>query len=206
MHWRRRARDVRIRHAEDHGQSTAVESGIDWRPDLALLDARSIEIPRGMALIDAFRQAGVQVCVIDATDNDDRLNAWLRARNLRTHRQERSVRSPLPDHYRPSAKSAPRRQTAPRYLATLALTAVDDLGRERLELFGALTEREQGVLAELIEGHCAETSRRGLRLNLYRSITDQGDTSEAGRQLAAGRSRNGAACRLVIRGPLWNVT
>ena len=64
----------------------AIESGIDWRPDLALLDARSMEIPRGMALIHAFRQAGVQVCVIDATDNHDRLNAWLRGGNLRTHR------------------------------------------------------------------------------------------------------------------------
>ena len=45
---------------------------------------------------------------------------------------------------------------APRYFATLALTPVDERRQERLELFDALTEREQVVLAELIEGHCAE--------------------------------------------------
>jgi two-component system, NarL family, nitrate/nitrite response regulator NarL len=133
----------------------AIEGGIDWRPDLVLLDARSLEIPRGMALIDAFRQASVQVCVIDAADNNDRLNAWLRAGASALIDKG----DPFDHLFRTITtllRSRLLAQTAPRYLATLALTAVDDFGRERLELFGALTEREQGVLAELIEGHCAE--------------------------------------------------
>ena len=138
----------------------AIESGIDWRPDLALLDARSMEIPRGMALIDAFRQAGVQVCVIDATDNDDRLNAWFDAGTSALIDKS----DPFDHLFRTITallRSRLLAQTAPRYLATLALTAVDDLGRERIELFGTLTEREQGVLAELIEGHCAEDIAKG---------------------------------------------
>jgi two-component system, NarL family, nitrate/nitrite response regulator NarL len=133
----------------------AIEGGIDWRPDLVLLDARSLEIPRGVALIDAFRQAGVQICIIDAVDNNDRLNAWLRAGTSALIDKG----DPFDHLFRTITallRSRLLARTAPRYLATLALTAVDDLGRERLELFGALTEREQGVLAELIEGHCAE--------------------------------------------------
>ena len=47
-------------------------------------------------------------------------------------------------------------ESAPRYSASLASASVEERRRERLELFPALTEREQVVLAELIEGHCAE--------------------------------------------------
>ena len=95
-------------------------------------------------------------------------------------------------------------QTAPRYLATLALTAVDDLGRERIELFGVLTSVNRVFWLSSSKVTAWIHRERGIRLNLHRSITDQGDTSEVGRELAAGCSRNGAACRLVIRGPLWD--
>jgi two-component system nitrate/nitrite response regulator NarL len=131
-----------------------IEGGINWRPDLVLLDARSLDIPCGSGLIDRFRQAGLQVCVIDV-DNGDRANAWLRAGTSALidkgdpfDQLFRTIMSIL--------RSRLLAQTAPRYLATLGSTPVDQRRRERLEPFAALTEREQVVLAELIEGNCAE--------------------------------------------------
>lgn len=133
----------------------AAQVGIEWRPDLVLLDARSLDTSRGSALIDAFRQGGLPVCVIDAADNEDRSNAWSKAGSSALIDKSdafdqlfRTITALL--------RSRLLAQTAPQYLATLALTPVDDFRRERLELFVTLTEREQVVLAELIEGHCAE--------------------------------------------------
>ena len=135
--------------------ASGIERGIDWRPDLVLLDARPLDIPSGSALIDSFRQAGLQVCVIDAADIGDRSNAWLRAgtsalidKSDPFDRLFQTITTLL--------RSRLLAQMAPRYLATLALTPVDERRQERLELFDALTDREQVVLAELIEGHCAE--------------------------------------------------
>jgi two-component system, NarL family, nitrate/nitrite response regulator NarL len=132
----------------------AIEGGIDWRPDLVLLDARHLDIPCGSALIERFRQAGLQVCVIDV-DNLDRSNAWLRAGTSALIDNG----DPFDQLFRTITailRSRLLAQTAPRYLATVELTPVDQPRQERLELFAALTEREQVVLAELIEGHCAE--------------------------------------------------
>lgn len=132
----------------------AIEGGIEWQPDLVLLDARSLDIPCGSALIERFRQAGLQVCVIDV-DNGDRSNAWLRAGTSALIDKG----DPFDQLFRTITailRSRLLAQTAPRYLATLELTPVGQPRQERLELFAALTEREQVVLAELIEGHCAE--------------------------------------------------
>jgi two-component system nitrate/nitrite response regulator NarL len=132
-----------------------MEDGIEWRPDLVLLDARSLDIPSGSALIDGFRQAGLQVCVIDTADSGDRSNAWLRAGSSALIDKS----DPFDSLFRTITailRSRFLEQTAPRYLDTLSLTPVDDRRPEGRELFAALTEREQVVLAELIEGHCAE--------------------------------------------------
>ncbi len=133
--------------------ASGIQDGIDWRPDLVLLDARFLDIPTGSTLIDGFRRAGLQVCVVDAADNDDRSNAWLRAGTSALIDQS----DPFDQLFRTITallRSRFLEQTAPRYFATL--TPVDERRQERLELFAALTEREQVVLAELIEGHCAE--------------------------------------------------
>ena len=133
----------------------AIEDGIEWRPDLVLLDARSLDIPVGSALIDGFRQGGLQLCVIDAADNGDRSDAWMRAGASAIVDKS----DPFDQLFRTIAvilRSRFLSRTAPRYLATLALTPGEEQKREGLELFGSLTEREQVVLAELIEGHCAE--------------------------------------------------
>jgi two-component system, NarL family, nitrate/nitrite response regulator NarL len=132
-----------------------IDGGIDWQPDLVVLDARSLDIPSGSALIDGIRQAGVQVCTIDAADNTDRANAWSRAGTSALI----DKRDPFDQLFRAITSILRSRflaQAAPRYLATLTMTPVDERRQERLELFFTLTEREQGVLAELVEGHCAE--------------------------------------------------
>ena len=130
-------------------------AGIEWRPDLVILDARSLDIPSGSALIDGFRRASLQVCLIDAADNGDRSNAWLRAGTSALIDQS----DPFDELFRTITAILRSRflaQTAPRFLEALALTPVDDRRPEGRGRFVALTEREQVVLAELIEGHRAE--------------------------------------------------
>ncbi len=138
----------------------AIEAGIDWRPDLVLLDARSLDVAAGSALIGGVCEVGVQVCVIDTADDGDRSSAWLTAGTSALI----DKREPFDELFRTITyllRSRFLSETAPRYSASLALAPVDERRRERLELFAALTDREQVVLAELIEGHCAEDIANG---------------------------------------------
>ena len=133
----------------------AIEAGIDWRPDLAILDARFLDIEEGAALICSLGQSGLQACVIDSTDNKNRSDAWLAAGTAALV----DKRDPFDQLIRTITgllRSRFLSQSAARYFSTLALTAPHERSQEHLELFGALSEREQVVLAELIEGHCAE--------------------------------------------------
>ena len=105
---------------------------------------------------------GVQVCVIDAADDGDRSNAWLTAGT-----------SALIDKTNPSTSSSGRSPSScgvasSRRLRRGTLRRLGDDARsdderrpERLELFATLTDREKVVLAELIEGHCAEDIAKG---------------------------------------------
>ncbi len=133
----------------------AIEGGISWRPDLMLLDARSLDVAAGSALIGGVCQEGVQVCVIDAAGNSDRSNAWLRAGTSALIDNG----EPFDELFRTITvllRSRFLSESAQRHSASLASAPAEERRRERLELFPALTEREQVVLAELIEGHCAE--------------------------------------------------
>lgn len=138
----------------------AIEDGIGWHPDLVLLDARSLDVAAGSALIGGVCEMGVQVCVIDAADDGDRSNAWLNAGTAALIDKH----EPFEELFRTIALLLRGRflsQTAPRYSADLAMTRVNDRRPERLELFAALSDRERVVLAELIEGHCAEDIAKG---------------------------------------------
>ena len=55
-----------------------IERGIEWKPDLVLFDVRSFDLANGWSFIEHFCRAGLQVCVIDAADDDVRRAAWLR--------------------------------------------------------------------------------------------------------------------------------
>jgi two-component system nitrate/nitrite response regulator NarL len=132
-----------------------IESGINWRPDLVLIDARSLDVACGCGLIREFGRAGLQVCVIDAAGDGDRSNAWMNAGGSalidKSERFDEVFRT-ITLLLRRSVLS----QSASRPSAALALSTVDQRRQECLELFATLTDREQVVLAELIEGHRAE--------------------------------------------------
>jgi DNA-binding NarL/FixJ family response regulator len=132
-----------------------IERGIEWRPNLVIVDVRSLDVTSGSVLIGKLRRVSLKVCVIDAADDGERFNAWMEAgssalvigsepfdqlfrtinRILRISSQGQTATSPT----------------------SLALPRAGDRTQDpRLQLFAILTEREQVVLAELMEGHCAE--------------------------------------------------
>ncbi len=133
----------------------AIETGISWRPDLVLLDARSLDVAVGSALIDGMCQEGFQVCVIDVAGTSDRSNAWLRAGTSALIDNG----EPFDELFRTITVLLRNRflsESAPRYSASPPWESTEERKRERLEVFPSLTEREQIVLAELMEGYCAE--------------------------------------------------
>jgi two-component system, NarL family, nitrate/nitrite response regulator NarL len=160
---------------ETHGFATMhvvpntaeIERGIKWRPDLVLFDVRSLDVASGSSLIEHFSRSGLQVCVIDATDDDVRRAAWLRVGPSEiVDRREpfdqlfltisRLLRVGLPPRteHRTSSGSLPSAQVDPPWRNPYA------------RLFAALTYREEVVLAELLEGHCAEEIAKSAFLSI----------------------------------------
>jgi two-component system, NarL family, nitrate/nitrite response regulator NarL len=133
-----------------------VTRGIEWRPNLVLIDVRLLDVTSGSALIVPLRQAGLPVCVIDAVGDGDRLKAWWEAgtsalidKSEPFDRLVRTISHLLKLH-------APSRPTPGSSAPLTSIHTTDRRQRERLQLLESLTEREQVVLAELMEGHCAE--------------------------------------------------
>ena len=56
-----------------------IERGIEWAPDLVIIEARSLDIAAGTSAVSHLRRMGLHVCVIDSADVEGRLDAWLRA-------------------------------------------------------------------------------------------------------------------------------
>ena len=133
-----------------------IAHGIEWRPNLVIVDTRDLDVPSGSALIGHLRQLSSQICVIDAADDGDRLNAW----NGAGISALIDGREPFDQFFRTINRllrvaSVP--QTAAGSRASLASTGAAQRPHDPvLQLFATLTEREQVVLAELMEGHCAE--------------------------------------------------
>jgi two-component system, NarL family, nitrate/nitrite response regulator NarL len=137
-------------------QEPEIERGIEWRPNLALIDVHFLDLASGFTLIGRLGRVGLPVCVIDASVDGERLNAWMEAgtsalidrsepfdRLFRTINRLLRV-SPPPEAARKPSSSLATTSTLERRQGSL------------LQLFAVLTEREQVVLAELMEGHCAE--------------------------------------------------
>jgi two-component system, NarL family, nitrate/nitrite response regulator NarL len=133
-----------------------MERGIEWCPNLVILDVRSLDVVSGMALIDQLRRPPLQVCVIDAAGDADRLNAWMGAGTSALI----DGSEPFDQLFRTInrlLRRASLEPTARRSSPSLELTrAVERPQDRRLQNFAVLTERERVVLAELMEGHCAE--------------------------------------------------
>jgi two-component system, NarL family, nitrate/nitrite response regulator NarL len=154
---------------ETHGFATMqvvpneleIERGIKWRPDLVLFDVRSLDVAAGSLLIEHLCHMGLQVCVIDAVDDEARRAAWLRAgpseiidRSEPFGRLFQTIARLLPaGHGSGTVRPSPRAPLSEK---------IDAAWRNPYsQLFASLTYREEVVLAELLEGHCAEEIAKG---------------------------------------------
>jgi two-component system nitrate/nitrite response regulator NarL len=132
------------------------QAGIEWSPNLVIFDVRSLDVASGSVLIERMRGVRIRVCVIDVAGNEDRLHAWVGAGS-----------SALIDGGEPFdelfhtiirlLRGGSLEQQARRSPFSLAQTQAVEKPRDpQLSKFAVLTERERVVLAELMEGHCAE--------------------------------------------------
>ena len=137
-------------------QKLEIERGIEWHPNLVILDVRSLDLTSGSALIGQLHRLEVQVCVIDEADDVDRLNAWMAAGTSALV----DLGEPLQQLFRTInrlLRSGSLQQASQKSSPSLALTHAAGRPHDtRLPHFADLTERERVVLAELMEGHCAE--------------------------------------------------
>jgi DNA-binding NarL/FixJ family response regulator len=149
------------RTLETHGFATIctaanaqdIERQLEWKPDLVLIDLRPFDVDSGSTIVKRVQRSGRQVCVIDyAGDSDDRPSAWLRAGSAAVV----SENEPLDQLF--GTITHLTRRVSPRRVPRAPAASTPDVPRRgsRLELFAKLTEREQVVLSELMEGHCAE--------------------------------------------------
>jgi len=133
-----------------------IERGIEWQPNLVLVDVRCLDLTSGFAFVGELRRAGLRVCVIDVADDRDRQSAWRGAgASALIDGSEpfdqlfRTVNRLLRNGVTPHTERMPS--------ASLTLTyAADESLDPGLQPFTVLSEREQVVLAELMEGHCAD--------------------------------------------------
>jgi DNA-binding NarL/FixJ family response regulator len=137
-------------------RETEIQGGIDWSPNLVIFDVRSLDVASGTALIDRMRGTRIRVCVIDIADHEERLNAWVEAGSSALI----DGSEPFDELFRTIIRllrSGSLEQPARRSPFSLAQTQSVEKQRDpQLNKFAVLTERERVVLAELMEGHCAE--------------------------------------------------
>jgi two-component system, NarL family, nitrate/nitrite response regulator NarL len=151
------------RTLETHGFATIytaasaqeIDRKLEWKPDLVLIDLRPFNVKSGSAIVKSAQRSGRQVCVIDYAGDGDRPSAWLRAGSAAVV----SENEPFDQLFQTITRLTPigPPHSVPR--GAVASTADSPDPRRwgtRLELFARLTEREQVVLSELMEGHCAE--------------------------------------------------
>jgi DNA-binding NarL/FixJ family response regulator len=117
-----------------------------------IVDAGSLDAVAGEALAAMLNRAGLRVCVIDACGEADRLRVW---KGFQTAAfVERNA--PFDELFRTVNRLVRTDPPVHSVRTPASSSAAESSVDFRLERFGALTEREQFVLAELIEGHCAE--------------------------------------------------
>lgn len=133
-----------------------IELGIEWHPNLVILDVRSLDLTAGSALIGKLIRRDLQVCVIEEADDVDRLNAWVAVGTSALI----DGGEPLDQLLRTINRllhSDSIEQSEQKSSPSMALTQAAGRTQDtRLPHFADLTEREKVVLAELMEGHCAE--------------------------------------------------
>ena len=129
--------------------------GIEWRPNLVLVGVRSLDVTSGFAIVGELSRSGLPFCVIDSANDGERENLWrVAGASAVIDRSE-----PFDELFRTITRLLRRGRAAdtePRSSPPRALAVAERPPEFRLQPFAVLTDREQVVLAELIEGHCAE--------------------------------------------------
>lgn len=132
-----------------------IGCGIEWQPNLVLVDGRSLDVTSGFAFVGELTRSELRFCVIDSADDRERENLWkVAGASALIDRSE-----PFDKLFRTITQllaTGPTAATEPRPTPPVALALPERAPDFRLQRFSVLTEREQVVLAELIEGHCAE--------------------------------------------------
>jgi DNA-binding NarL/FixJ family response regulator len=134
-----------------------IARGIRWRPSLVIVDAGSLDPVAGEALVAMLCRASLRVCVIDVCGQANRLRVW---KGFQTAAfVERNA--PFDELFR-TVNRLLRTDSPVRSLRATPTScfAAEPSVDNPLERFADLTEREQFVLAELIEGHCADEIAR----------------------------------------------
>jgi len=124
---------------------------LQWRPDLVLMDLRPFNVESGSTIVRRVQSSGCPVCVIDYAEDGERPSAWLRAGSSAVVCED----EPFDQLFQTITRLI---RISPPLAVSQAPPEPADARRRgsRLELFSRLTEREQVVLSELLEGHCAE--------------------------------------------------
>jgi two-component system, NarL family, nitrate/nitrite response regulator NarL len=132
-----------------------IGRGMGWRPNLVLIDVGILDVTFGGALVGELRRTGLPVCVIDASDEAERLNVW-RGAGASALIDRREPFDQLFRTVNQLLRIGSYANVARTSSDALATYASEQAQEAHLQPFADLTEREQFVLAELIEGHCAE--------------------------------------------------
>jgi DNA-binding NarL/FixJ family response regulator len=133
-----------------------MEHGLAWKPDLVLIDGQSFDDVVASGSMRRRGRAEYQLCVIDTADGGARRDAWRHAGASELVDKDQPFDQLLLTITR-LLRVTPTPRTERRSAASLASMRAGPLVHDaQLERFAALTEREQFVLAELLEGHCAE--------------------------------------------------
>jgi two-component system nitrate/nitrite response regulator NarL len=132
-----------------------IERKLEWGPDLVLIDLRPFDVDSGSTIVRSVQRSGGQVCVIDYAGESDRPSAWFRAGSAAVV----SENEPFDQLFQTITRVT--RIVPPRSVRRAPVASTPDppdapRRGSRLDLFAKLTEREQVVLSELMEGNCAE--------------------------------------------------
>ena len=168
---------------------------VEWGPDLVLIDLRPFDVKSGSTIVESVQRPGCQVCVIDYGGDSDRPSAWLRAGASAVAGED----EPFDQLFQTITRLM--RIGRPRSVSRAPVAPEPPDARRRLprvELFARLTERER---SRAVRAH-GRPQRRGhreggLRVDLDRPVTDQGDLAEARGELPTRCRCDGAACRVV---------
>jgi DNA-binding NarL/FixJ family response regulator len=170
-----------------------IQRKLRWKPDLVLIDLRPFDVDSGSTIVQSAHRSGRQVCVIDYAGDKDRPSAWLRAGSAAVVSENEPFDQLFKTITRLTRLVPPRSVRAAPDAST---TDPPDAQRRgpRLDLFARLTEREQVVLAELMEGNCAEDIAKAAVVSIS---TVRSQIKAILNKLPTGCRCHGAACRVV---------